>query len=422
MEDIVGTYIDQCHILSKKRHTQLFDKNGISKGWTKVYEIECNKHHIFTRSSSYMNRLINSKSKLICPKCKDTQFKTEKKQREILYKQKQEEHFKKTSLKENRPDMEKYFLHKKDFEENSMWSNKYVDMICPFCNRIKNMRISILVSFGYSCPYCSDRRSIGERFVANILDENDIDYIFDKATEWSDRKRYDFLIKNMNTIIEVNGQQHYEETGFNLLSNKSLEQEKKNDNYKYSMAIDNGIKTYITLDFRESNYEYMMQSIKSNADFLTLISANTDFNQCYNNSISSQSSFNIVVELFNKLYSNNPNPSNFNIYIKTICKKLDLSKTTVRKILNSACEQNLCEYNGNLSSRSWKRYNAKTITCPEINKTFESLQKCADYFGCSRDVITYYLKEKNKKRKKYKNKYSFVEIVENSTLEEVVNE
>ena len=92
------------------------------------------------------------------------------------------------------------------------------------------------------------------------------------------------------------------------------------------------------------------------------------------------------------------------------------------KILNNAYEQHLCKYNGNLSSRSWKRYNAKIITCPEINKTFESLQKCADYFGCSRGVITYYLKGKNKKKKKYKNKYSFVEIVEKNTLEEVVNE
>jgi hypothetical protein len=68
---------------------------------------------------------------------------------------------------------------------------------------------------GFNCPACSDKRSRGEKFIYNVLKQVGSDFVIEKSFKWSNKRRYDFFIKDLNTIIEVHGSQHYEDNNFN---------------------------------------------------------------------------------------------------------------------------------------------------------------------------------------------------------------
>jgi hypothetical protein len=102
----------------------------------------------------------------------------------------------------------------------------------------------------------------------SVLDQLNISYEIQKKFDWSDNKKYDFYIDELNnsTIIETHGIQHYEES-FTRISQKArtFENEKLNDQCKMIMATMNNIKNYIVVDCRESNLDYIKNSlIKSN--------------------------------------------------------------------------------------------------------------------------------------------------------------
>lgn len=73
-------------------------------------------------------------------------------------------------------------------------------------------------------------------------------------------KKYDFYIKNCETIVETHGIQHYEEAN---RGGRTLKQEQENDEFKKEMALVNGIKeeNYIVIDCRESNIDFIRKSI-----------------------------------------------------------------------------------------------------------------------------------------------------------------
>ena len=55
---------------------------------------------------------------------------------------------------------------------------------------------------------------------------------------------------------------------------KNLKQEQLNDKYKYDYAIQNGIKNYIVIDARKSDFEFIRNSIINE---LCAITGRTDF-------------------------------------------------------------------------------------------------------------------------------------------------
>ncbi|WP_283695639.1 hypothetical protein [Clostridium perfringens] len=92
------------------------------------------------------------------------------------------------------------------------------------------------------------------------MEQLNIDFEIEYSPDWIKPKRYDFYIEDNNCIIEANGLQHYKE-GFITLGGKVLKEEQANDKYKREIALQNGIKHYIELDCRESNMEWIKNSI-----------------------------------------------------------------------------------------------------------------------------------------------------------------
>lgn len=63
----------------------------------------------------------------------------------------------------------------------------------------------------------------------------------------------------MSCVIEAQGSQHYKNSQWS-----SLEYQQQNDKIKKDLAISNGIKNYIQLDCKNSDFKYMKQSILNN--------------------------------------------------------------------------------------------------------------------------------------------------------------
>lgn len=97
-----------------------------------------------------------------------------------------------------------------------------------------------------------------ETTVAILLKENNIQYIREKTYEdlRGGKFRYDFYLPKLNTIIEVNGQQHYYEVWG---GRTGLLKQQENDRRKISYALANKI-TMFTIPYWE------IQNLKNSQD------------------------------------------------------------------------------------------------------------------------------------------------------------
>jgi predicted Zn-ribbon and HTH transcriptional regulator len=122
-------------------------------------------------------------------------------------------------------------------------------LCCGYKYQTREDRIS-------SCPVCGIRSSWTERFIFSIFIQAKIDFEVQKEFEWLQNRWYDIYLPKYNTIIEINGIQHYEPTKNSNREQKSAEQQYleciSSDKLKYDTAIKNGL-TYYVIDARDQN-------------------------------------------------------------------------------------------------------------------------------------------------------------------------
>ena len=159
------------------------------------------------------------------------------------------------------PELKKYVIDEKEFFNYAAISNHKVHAKCPDCGDVKITTIKDLTYNSYSCNRCSDKRSYPNRFMYNLLTQLKIEFEAEKSFKWSERKIYDFYIKEKNLIIEMHGGQHYKK-GFSTFKGAvTLLEQKENDKKKEILAIKNKITNYIIIDSSISNIEYLRDSI-----------------------------------------------------------------------------------------------------------------------------------------------------------------
>lgn len=160
------------------------------------------------------------------------------------------------------PNQAKMLANQKDGYRYTKSSTKKVDWKCPHCgSMINNRSINAVNKNRLCCAKCDDDVSYGEKMMFSLLGYWNIDFICETSLNWSQGKRYDFYIPSLDMIIEIHGEQHYIETGRN--GSRNLIDEQKNDELKNRMAVENGIDNYIVIDARKSDYEWIMNSIKT---------------------------------------------------------------------------------------------------------------------------------------------------------------
>ena len=144
-------------------------------------------------------------------------------------------------------------------------NNRYgrINPVCPDCGRIRDR--SMLISQIYSshsigCS-CRDGKSYCEKFMFSILEQLKIEFNMEYNPIWIKPRRYDFYISILNIVIEVNGEQHYNQQ--TRKGARNLTQEKANDKLKKEKALTNGIleENYIEIDCRHSTLDWIKEHI-----------------------------------------------------------------------------------------------------------------------------------------------------------------
>lgn len=262
----------------------------------------------------------------------------------------------KNDLWTTHPEIAKLLLNKDDGYTLSKESHKKADFKCPNCGIvIRNKIVRSVGQYGLKCPNCSDGISYPEKFVSCLLDFLKVSYVRATAVPWSGDKRYDFYIEDMSLIIETHGAQHYSlEKAFNK---DNARDEIDNDAYKKKLALDNGIKNYVELDCRNSDFNYIKNSILNSKLTSMFDFDNVDWNQVGQNSLKSK-----VLEVCN-VYN-----SGIKSTIK-IANMLNLHITTVRDYLGRCADVGLCDY-------SPDRH--KQIICVDTGEIYPSLQVVGD--------------------------------------------
>ncbi|MGU8921369.1 zinc-ribbon domain-containing protein [Clostridium perfringens] len=151
-------------------------------------------------------------------------------------------------------------VSEEDAKKYSSRSGQKIKVKCPDCGREKKVVVhQIFDNKSISCS-CGDGKSYPEKFVMNVLEQLDLKFETEYSLKWINNKRYDFYIKDIDCIIEANGKQHYDGS-FKVRGGRTLEEEQQNDKLKKEIALQNGVKYYIELDCRESEMEYIKNSI-----------------------------------------------------------------------------------------------------------------------------------------------------------------
>lgn len=226
-------------------------------------------------------------------------------------------------------------VSEEDAKMHSSRSGMKITVRCPECGREKRIAIHQLFrNKSISCS-CGDGKSYPEKFIMNFLEQLNADFETEYTPKWIHNKRYDFYIKNIDTIIEAHGEQHYENDTFKSVGGRTLEEEEENDKYKKEMALNNGIKHYVELDCRESNMEWIKNSIL-NSELAKLFDlSNINWKQC-----AELANKNIVKEVCK--YWNNKKD---NETTKDLEKIFNLNRTSITTYLKKGTKLGWCDYN-----------------------------------------------------------------------------
>ena len=270
---------------------------------------------------------------------------------------------------ENKKEINTKFIYKK--------TDKKYYIKCDKCEMLSTRLKNIKGKF--SCEYCSDGIPITEKFIIYLFKQLKINFITQYIPTWSENKRYDFYIPNLNVIIETHGGQHYEEC---KLTNRSLKEEQENDRHKEELALNNGVENYIIIDCRYSTFEWLKKNtIKelNNVFDLNHINWAKLWTDC-------QSSLVIRVwELWNE-----------GLDIIAIGEIVNLENTTVRKYIKTGRDLGKCVYDEKKQKRKCQDATKVKIIRLNDGKIFDSIHLASLETGIDSSSIS---KCCNKKRK-----------------------
>lgn len=253
------------------------------------------------------------------------------------------------------PELIKYLDNPDEAFNFTYGANKSVSCVCPICGYRKKMSPHNLSTYGFFCPNCSDGISMPEKFMISLLNQLNIEYIYQLSSsyfQWCDSYRYDFYLPNYNCIIEVHGEQHYKETNRRW----SLKEEQENDIKKEKLAKNNNIENYVVIN--ASSCTRISQD-----DFINEIKSNSFMKQFDLNSINwdvcAEYTRTSMVEDICKFYDQCKLNDKY-ISPTDIGKIFKLSTNTINKYLHFGTKHGLCEYDAEESRKRGLRKSRNT--------------------------------------------------------------
>ena len=293
-----------------------------------------------------------------------------------------------------RPDLIQYFKNKEDAYCYTIGTPKKAKLICPDCFSENETSVHRLVSEGFRCKDCGNKTSYPERFMQQVLNQLNVEYIFQlnrKTFDWCDIYIYDFYLPKYNCIIEVHGAQHY--PIISRFYNMTYDEIHKNDVAKQQLAELNGIEKYIIINASCSDNEYLKKSINNELERYFNLKV-VDWNKC-----AIDASKSILIEVCKCWKETKKTTSQ-------IGEIFNLNRTTIKNYLKKGAKLGLCEYDGGKEkarvkkmSRGHEQRDKKlTEICDFYNKQpGVDLEDIAKAFETTKRTIREYLKLGNER-------------------------
>ena len=235
-------------------------------------------------------------------------------------------------------------LSEEDAKTHTKGSNDKVVVVCPNCNKKKEIKIcNIYTHKSIGCS-CSDKRSYPEIFMMSVLDQLDVEYQMQYKPEYLNRleedgkwsqKKSDFYLPNYNLIIETDGGMNHKGGKVHGYSKKSLEYYIEVDNWKDEQHLLHGLRT-IRIDCFKSDMEYIKSNILSSELNKLFDLSKIDWLKCEEFSIKS----NIIKEVCLRWNSKEEWETT-----RHLAEYFGLSKNTIVRYLKRGTELGWCNYN-----------------------------------------------------------------------------
>jgi len=255
------------------------------------------------------------------------------------------------------PRIKDILLNKSDADIYSHGSKQKLEFVCGCGNRI-NKQLVTVVRQGLCCPICNDGISFGEKVMLNLLSDNGVNFKYDSTTNYSQGRRYDFILDEISTIIEINGEQHYKRT-FETLSHRTLDEEQENDRLKEQLARENGIEHYYNIEVSDRNIDVLSNRIRELGLLEKLKLCNVDWKEIEKKSLSSMIIF--VCKAFDE------NPTFGNTELSNMFK---LSTATITKYLKIGQRLKLCSYNKDSMNERVAINNKKSKSIVQMDESY----------------------------------------------------
>lgn len=224
-------------------------------------------------------------------------------------------------------------VSEEDAKTHTYGSDDEIIVKCPHCGKCRRKRISdIYNKKSIGCKVCGDGVSYPEKIMTDVLNQSNLYFETEIKPKWANGRLYDFYIPSLNMIIETHGLQHYE----NSNRGRTLKEEQDNDKIKRELALTNGIDTYIEIDCRYSELDWIKNSILNSELFNCIELDKIDWMKCeefalYNNLLVS------ICEYWkNKQYWETT---------KDLGNIFNISRHNISKKLVKGAKIGLCEYN-----------------------------------------------------------------------------
>ena len=265
------------------------------------------------------------------------------------------------------PWMIPYLANPEDAYKYTNKSGKKIKFKCQNCKYERLLKICyVYKTKRVTCPKCCDGKSYPNKFMFNILEQLNMNFIPEYHPEWINNRYYDFYIPDKQLIIEMDGGLGHGIKD-NTMNKQSKEEQLEIDNYKDLKAREHNIKVVrINCDYNQvkCRFNFIKDKIINSELYDILNLCNVNWNTCDEYANSS-----LIFKICD-FYEVNKNHMS----------KLDISKlfkidvTTLYNYIKIGEELGVCSLKSDYMKN--RKSNCKCIINITTGDIFESLSEC----------------------------------------------